>query len=142
MKHVRLVILSLLLMPSINAVAATLTGANEIEARTVLSIYFDAMVQGDTLTMRSLLTGNLLKKRSRLLDNPTYPSYLAKTYGNASFSIDRLESTGSSTVAANVSIFLDKINVSYRRFLLRKEISSPGINPSYLIYDETNLNTR
>ena len=68
----------------------------EIRARTLVSDYFAALMQGDTQTVLSLIGGEFLSSRQQLLENPEYSSYLSNNYLDASATV-----TGSSQVAAN-----------------------------------------
>lgn len=120
-------------LSSINALAVA--GAqDEMEAQAVLTRYFDALSQGDTLTLRSLMGGDLLEKRSRLLDNPSYPAFLVETYGSARYSIDNMEIISPTDIAVEASITFDQESTAQRRFLLRKEPSDNGAAGNYLIY--------
>lgn len=57
------------------------------EAEDVLKIYLQALSDGDVRTIENLLSPKLLKKRQRLLRNPSYPDFLRKWYANARFEI-------------------------------------------------------
>lgn len=115
---------------------ATSATQDELEARMVLMRYFDALTQGDTLTLRSLMCGDLLERRSRLLDNPTYPAFLVETNGSARFSLDETEAISPSDMAIEASIIFDQESTALRRFLLTKERSIPGAGENYCIYRE------
>lgn len=107
----------------------------EAAAEAALTRYFDALSQGNVITLRSLMAGELLTKRSPLLDNPTYPTFLINTYGNASFQINTVKSLSPSTVTINASIIFDQNDISQRQYLLRKDTSS-NLTPSFRIYDD------
>lgn len=57
------------------------------EAEDVLKSYLHAISDGDVRTIENLLSPKLLKKRQRLLRNPSYPDFLRKWYANARFEI-------------------------------------------------------
>jgi hypothetical protein len=127
---------SAIIFALLSLLAAHITVASpESDAAAVLTRYFDALTQGDVLTLRSLMAGELLKKRSRLLDNPTYPAFLINTYGNARFQIDTVKSIGQSALTINASIIYDQDNISQRQYLLRDD-SSSGISSAFRIYDD------
>ena len=131
MKPTKILIIALLTLLATTPVMAS----PESEEEAVLTHYFDALGQGDVLTLRSLMAGELLKKRSRLLDNPTYPAFLVNTYGNARFQIDAVKSIGPYAFIINASIIYDQDNISQRRYLLRDE-STSGTPLSFRIYDD------
>jgi hypothetical protein len=118
------------------SVASGLTAA-ESDAQALINNYFVALSRGDTSTLKSMMTGDLLKKRTRLLDNPTYPAYLSETYGNAQFTIDDTKTTDSGDIVIDASITFDSDNISRRRFYIRMEIRSSSPSPALYIYNET-----
>jgi hypothetical protein len=114
--------------------AASLS-ADQSAANSVVNSYFIALSQGDTVTIKSLLGGDLLEKRKRLLDNPTYQGQLTSIYNNARLNI-------TSNVISNDSIAIDGVitlnsgETLHRRYLLRKDFSS-GAAGRYIIYSES-----
>ena len=122
---------------AINPAAALSLTAQESDAETVLMKYFDALSQGDVMTLRSLMAGELLAKRAALLSNPTYPSFLAGTYGTARFQIDSVKTVNTSTIEIDASIIFDQDNNSPRHYLLRDEASGTNLNPIFRIYEDT-----
>lgn len=128
------VALLLLSLFSVHAPASQPEDAMAAEA--VLTRYFDALTHGDTATLRSLMAGDLLEKRLRLLNNPTYPAYLIDTYQNARFLVDRIEPHEPHSIVIDVSILVDQVTISQRRFLLRKEPLSSNGDATYRIYGE------
>lgn len=111
--------------------------AMEAEAGSVLLRYFDALSQGDTVSMRSLMGGELLDKRSRLLDNPGYPGHLISTYGRAQYTVIDYTTLNDTTVSIDATITLSPEETVKMRFLLKKETGPDMITPRFLIYDET-----
>jgi hypothetical protein len=117
--------------------AAAAPSANESAAEAVLTRYFDALSQGDVLTLQSLMAGNLLKKRAPLLSNPTYPAFLIRTFGSARFQIDAVSTIAPSDIAIDATIIFDQDNASHRRYLLHEEASSASdSNPSFYVIDD------
>lgn len=107
------------------------------EARAVLSRYFDALSQGDTRTLKSLLGPGLLERRIRLLDNPTYPAYLTQTFGQARFEIVGYSETEEGLLV-DVSITLPGGNIDNgldKRLVLKSEAHGTD-SPRFLIDDE------
>jgi hypothetical protein len=109
--------------------------ADQSAANSVVNNYFIALSQGDTVTIKSLLGGDLLEKRKRLLDNPTYREQLISIYHNAHLNI-------TNNVISNDSIAIDSVitlnsgETLSRRYLLRKDFSS-GATGRYIIYSES-----
>ncbi len=135
MKYTRFFLLictSLLFMQV--AISQTLS-QNEQDARTVLTRYFDALGQGDTSTLRSLIGGDLLRKRARLLDNPTYPSHLVEVYRNAGVQFDQFTTRENDTVVVDVIITLATGEKLKQQFLLAKDPGSD--NRPFVIRNET-----
>lgn len=127
-----------IMMMSLTSIAVTSAmTADESSAQTVMNNYFLALSQGDTSTLKSLMTGDFLEKRSRLLDNPTYPAYLRETFGNARFTIDNINTSDSDVIVIDASIIIDQDDISKRRFYLRMENQSESTAPAYYIYNET-----
>jgi hypothetical protein len=129
--------LYLVLMPITASIGSQID--EEAAAREVLLLYFNALSQGDVGTLRSLMGGALLEKRSRLLDNPTYPAHLVKTYGAARFVINKIETLGTADIAIDASIISTPDEVLKRRYLLRKEMA-PDSGSTYHLYGEIDPN--
>lgn len=127
-------ILTMMLAP---VLAAGPVPASETEARAVLMRYFSALSAGETTTLRSLMGGPLLAKRIPLLENPTYPGHLVKTYGNAQFSIDHMEVLDADIIA-DVSIVFDSSNTSHRQYRLHIESATSNESSAPIrIYGES-----
>ena len=79
---------------------------DQLEAKEVVDRYFDALKQGDTGTIQSLLGGDLLTVQKALLDNPTYPEHLITMYKDATYEITALETSqdGYLVVDAKISM--------------------------------------
>lgn len=129
MKKILLVLLVLVLPWSIANVMAS-EDAAEIEAKGMLLRYLDALSQGDTRTLESLMAGDLLESRTRLLANPLWPAYLGSTFGDAEYSVERIERAGRDGFAIDVAIAFGEDDVVVRRFVLeRKPSQTPGHSP-------------
>ena len=140
MNRIRAVILTLAVglcfLTTLPAQTAGVSAA-EAEAGSVLLRYFDALSQGDTAALRSLMGGTLLDKRSSLLDNPAYPGHLISAYGQARYTITGYSSLDDTTVSIDATITLSPEESIKKRFLLKMEAGSAMITPRFLIYDET-----
>ncbi|MBK8161666.1 MAG: hypothetical protein IPK65_00495 [Gammaproteobacteria bacterium] len=124
MHRIRTIILSLtacLFLPTILAAPAASMSAIESEAGTVLLRYFSALTQGDTAALRSLMGGELLAKRSRLLDNPAYPGHLIQTYGQAHYTITKYSALDDTTVSIDAIITMSPEESINKRFLLKRK---------------------
>jgi hypothetical protein len=126
-----LLIAALSLLPLALPASPAPSAAETAAAKAVLMRYFEAMSGGDVRTMRRLMGGDLLAKRSPLLGNPTFPAYLQQTYGGAEFSIDKVERLGPADVGIEAEITVNDETLA-RRFLLRKDRKG-----AFFIYGET-----
>lgn len=138
MKTIRILIFALLSLVA----AVPVMASPGSEAGAVLIRYFDALRQGDILSLRTLMAGDLLKKRLRLLDNSTYSTFLIKTFSNVHFRIDSIDPSDPSRVIIDASIIFDPDNISQHQFILRKTSLSPNSPAQFYIYDDNipNLN--
>jgi hypothetical protein len=131
------ILICLSLLVGTRPVSANSPSGQETEAGTVLIRYFDALTQGDVTTLRALLGGDLLKKRSGLLGNPTYTDHLIGTYGQATYKINSYNTLGEGLVSIEATISLSPEESIKKRFLLKREEESDMITPQFHIYDET-----
>jgi hypothetical protein len=138
----RVLIASLILVLSMSSLCALAQGKAESEAERVLLRYFDALSQGDTLTLRSLMDGRLLETRSRLLDNPAWPAFLVETFAGATFSIDRIETLSEAEIAIEATIVFGEDDTIPRRFLLRGESAPADARETFRIHDESGPGSR
>jgi hypothetical protein len=140
MNRVNAVTLPLLIFLSLliaRPVLAHDPSGQEAEAGTVLIRYFDALTQGDVTALRTLLGGDLLRKRSGLLDNPTYTGHLISTYGQARYKINSYTTLDEGLVSIEATIRLSPDESINKRFLLKREEGSDMTTPQFHIYDET-----
>jgi len=93
---------------------------DELQAEATLMRYFDALKQGDTSALKSLLGGRLLQKRLALLNNPTYPGHLINVYQNAQFYINGQQTTANGRVKITATISFDQQDSQKKTFLLVK----------------------
>lgn len=80
-----LVILCMALIPMV--MAGNPNSEEQTAAGKTIQHYFNALKRGDVNSLKSLMGGELLKKRLILLKNPTYPQYLRNTYQDATLKI-------------------------------------------------------
>jgi hypothetical protein len=116
--------------------AATSEYAEGIEAKEVLVRYLDALRQGDTITMRSMMSGSHLERHLPLLRNPTWPAYLAETYGATEFSIGRVRSVGANEFVIEAATLHGPEDVIVSAFVLRRETSPENPYGMFRISDE------
>lgn len=84
MKKIGLYIILSLLMVSFIRVAAFASTPND-----TVSLYFQALKNGDVRTIKDLITGNLYEKRKVLLEqNENYSEFLKKLYQYTEFQIN------------------------------------------------------
>lgn len=131
----RVVVAVLLLFVVVVPMPAVAGGA-EYEAKQTLLRYFDAVRQGDTGTMRSLIGGRLLEERELLLGNPTYAGYLAATFANADFSVGRVEMLGRSGILVEAFIMHGPNDIVVRHYVLKATGGENKDSTRLLIYDE------
>ena len=77
------------------------------EAEDVLKSYLQALSSGDVRTIENLLSPKLLKKRQRLLRNPSYPDFLRKWYANARFEILGFKNFANNRIKVEVRVVLN-----------------------------------
>ncbi len=138
----RILITLLILVLSMSSLSIHAQGTAESEAEGVLLRYFDALSQGDTLTLRSVMGGTLLETQSPLLDNPTYPAWLVETFAGASFSIDGIETLSEAEVAIEASIVFGVDDAIPRRYLLRRETTESDTLGAFRIHEESGPEVR
>lgn len=134
MKNLLMLAIAVIALISVTTVLPQDQDASEAEQ--IMLRYFDALSFGDTQTLKGLMGGSLLEKRSRLLNNPVYPQYLAETFGSTIFTIDRIDVDGSGIVGIDVTMKFGKGDIIQRRYLLHRDASSSGVNNTYLVNDE------
>lgn len=100
------------------------SGANTsdlLDADKVMDRYFAALQDGDVNALRSLLGGDLLGKRLRLLQNPTYPQYLRTTYQATTFTIVESVSVAPNKVSIHAKFDFQNQPPLLRKFILVRE---------------------
>lgn len=91
------------------------------EAEDVLKSYLQALSSGDVRTIENLLSPKLLKKRQRLLRNPSYPDFLRKWYANARFEILGFKNfANNNRIKVEVRVVLNEGESTRRGILLLK----------------------
>lgn len=112
---------ALILLFSSSLVSSTVAAElSPDEAQAVASVqaYMGALMAGDIDQLRAQLAPKLLAERKALLDNPTYPQYLQKAYGGASFEVVDQLWVGSDKMRVDVKIQLNPQDVVHSRFEL------------------------
>ncbi len=100
---------------------------NNVETTSVMDQYFGALTNGDTATLKMLLGGDLLKKRSSLLNNPEYSGYLSATYLNATFKILSYDTTDPDIVRIDTLITFNQDESIRKQYTLTKSPSRGGV---------------
>ena len=103
--------------PSIVSADQTL---DQLEAREVIARYFDALKQGDTQTIQSLLDGDLLTARKSLLNNPNYPDHLIVTYKDMAYEITALETLDDGVLKVDTTIAMNDQEARKTQYLLHR----------------------
>lgn len=109
----------------------TLPTAEQLEAEAVVLNYFDALYRGDTVTITTLLAGELLEKRESLLSNPHYAAQLQDLYRDAQFEVVGYDTLDEDAVAIDARISLNEQEVIRSRFILIKDASG-----QFLVHQE------
>jgi len=105
-----------------------------MEAESAVKSYHLALTQGDSTTIKSLLAGDLLKKRMRLLDNPTYPEHLINIYNGSTIEIIKnILNNESITIEAKITLVTGSIQ--QRKYLLKRN-EDPTSPYSYIIFSD------
>jgi len=114
--------------------------ANEqTDAIAVVKAYLNALIEGDTETIRESIGGYLLEKRKKLLDNPGYPSFLMDVYKDASFKILNYKFLKKDSIQIDVRIDLNEKESRRLKLLLIKKALIPNSSPQFRIYSETEM---
>jgi len=131
----KIVTLCLAICLSAFTVTAQSADLAQIEQQTMSTVdaYLSALISGDTETIMSLLSGNLLRKKLSILSNPNYPSQLKSFYNNADFIINKVKIETDDKVSVNATLVIS--NEEQLTFTLLLENNS-SLN-KYTIYDET-----
>ena len=108
----------------------------KLEAEDVLVRFFDAQVLGDTGTIKTFLGGHLLKKREKLLNNPSYSDFLRKTYKNARLEIIAYERLKENTIQIDTIILMNEQETIQVNFILVKESLPSNSSLSYRIHSQ------
>ena len=93
---------------------------DQLEAREVIDRYFDALKQGDTQTIQSLLDGDLLTARKPLLNNPSYPDHLISVYKDMAYEITALKALEDGVLAVDTTIVMNDQESREKQYLLHR----------------------
>ena len=110
---------------------------DEMEAESVLMSYFDSLITGDTERIINLVGGDLLEKRTALLNNPNYSEFLRNMYSNAIFTIVGHKQIKENKVMINAEVLLSQGRVMRLEFLLVKQATPSDLITTFRIYDES-----
>ncbi len=145
MKHIIFLLISLMaplcLHPAFAQDAQTPATGSNAETASVMNQYFGALVNGDTGTLKTLLAGDLLEKRSSLLDNPEYSGFLSATYMNASFKILNYDTSDPNIVRIDALITLDQDETIQKQYTLTKSTSASGVATYRIISEKSSAVT-
>ena len=94
---------------------------SDIEAESVVSTYLGALQQGDTVTIKQTLGGDLLEARGNLLDNPSYSNTLSRIYSAANSNITRVSYIDAQHIAVDAVIELNPDEILQCRFIVAKD---------------------
>lgn len=109
---------------------------SEHAAKQTVLRYLEAQRQGDTHTMRSLIAGDLLEKKSTSLSNPTYPAYLSKTLRDAKFSIGRTEQLGPASISVQAFTTYRPGDTITKHYVLQPKSENGMESGALLIHEE------
>ena len=93
---------------------------DQLEAREVIDRYFDALKQGDTQTIQSLLDGDLLTARKPLLNNPSYSDHLINVYKDMTYEITALKALEDGVLAVDTTIIMNDQESREKQYLLHR----------------------
>ncbi len=113
-----------------------LSMGEKMEAEAILNRFFSAQITGDTKTIEKLLGGDLLKKRRRLLNNPSYSGFLRRTYKNIRFKIMGYKKINEDTIQVKVMIIMNEHESNLVNFILIKEAYPVDLTLSYRIHSQ------
>jgi len=108
------------------------------QAKTTVTNYLNALSLGDTLAIKGLLGGDLLRKRENLLDNPSYSDMLRNIYSDVEYEILDTYVKGGNIVV-DVNIILNFQESMKTRFMLNSLSGQPNEATPLKIIVETDL---
>ena len=106
------------------------------EAEDVLNSYLQALSDGDVRTIENLMSPKLLKKRQRLLRNPSYPDFLRKWYANARFEILGFKNFDNNRIKVEVRVVLNEGESTRLSILLHKTKVEQGQPETFHIHSD------
>jgi hypothetical protein len=72
-----------------------------------LAQYFDALKTGNVAILKSVLSDELLQRRSKALNSPRYSEFLKSIYGQAEFKIINITQSTSDQASVDVEVISD-----------------------------------
>ncbi len=106
MKKYVTVVISILMFAGVFGVDNALPQTDQLD--NVLVQYFDALRTGDLQMLRSLLSDELLKRRSKALNNPRYSEFLKSIYGQATFEVTNTNQSTSDQISVDIEVTSDR----------------------------------
>jgi len=99
------VVISILMFSGILGVNNALPQTDQLD--NVLVQYFDALRTGDLQMLRSLLSDELLKRRSKTLSNPRYSEFLKSIYGHVKFKVINTTQLNNDQISVDIEVTSD-----------------------------------
>lgn len=118
MKKYVTVVISILMFSGILGLNNALPQTDQLD--NVLVQYFDALSTGDLQMLRSLLSDELLKRRSKTLSNPRYSEFLKNIYGHVKFKVINTTQLNNDQISVDIEVTSDsqtqtKENITFIR---------------------------
>lgn len=100
-----MIVISILLFSGIVGGNNTFPQAGQLNG--ILVQYFNALKTGNLQILKSLLSDDLLDRRSKALSNPRYSDFLKSIYGHAEFKVIDIQQLDNDQISVNVEVISD-----------------------------------
>ena len=109
------------------------------QAMAVLQSFLDAHIDGRPVIIKQLLGGELLEKRSPLLDNPDYAVFLSEAYAGARYEMVDWRTISKDSIQIDVRFDSSDQESKRTRYILTRNTSASDSASPFLIYSQTEI---
>jgi hypothetical protein len=109
------------------------------QAMAILQTFLDAQVDGRPEVIKQLLGGELLEKRSPLLENPAYAAFMREAYAGARYEMVDWQNVSMNSIQIDVRFDSSDQDAKRIRYILTRNPSASDGAPPFLIYSQTEI---
>ena len=109
------------------------------QAMAVLQTCLDAHIDGRPEIIKQLLGGELLEKRSPLLENPAYADFIKETYAGTRYEMVDWQNVSKDSIQIDVSFNSSDQEIKRIRYLLTRNTPASDSAPPFLIYSQMEI---